>query len=80
MSVFEPNSRNLREILIFCFHLMKTVAEAHQHFRSYGEVKKCIDSWIAPKDASYFRDGIRHLPERWKKVVTVTSNGEYFES
>ena len=51
---------------------------AHQHFRSYEEVKKWIDSWIASKDASFFRDGIRQLPERWKQVVA--SNGQYFES
>ena len=30
MSVFEPNSRNLREILIFCFHLKKITAEANR--------------------------------------------------
>ena len=30
MSVFEPNSRHLREILIFCFHLKKTAADAHR--------------------------------------------------
>ena len=28
----------------------------HQHFRSYEEVKKWIDSWIVLKDASFFRD------------------------
>ena len=37
---------------------------AHQHFRSYEEVKKWIDTWIASKDASFFRDGIRQLPEK----------------
>ena len=38
MSVFEPNSRYLREVSIFCFHLKKTVAEAHQMLLStYGE-------------------------------------------
>ena len=42
---------------------------AHHHFRSYEEVKKWIDSRIASKDASFFRDGIRKLPERWEKVV-----------
>ena len=30
MSVFEPNSRHLREVLIFCFHLKKTAADAHR--------------------------------------------------
>ena len=51
---------------------------AHQHFRTYEEVKKWIDSWIALKDAPFFRDGIRKLTERWKKVVA--SDGQYFES
>ena len=32
----------------------------HQHFRSYGDIKK----WIASKDASFFRNGILQLPER----------------
>ena len=30
MSVFKQNSRHLRGVLIFCFHLKKTAAEAHQ--------------------------------------------------
>ena len=51
---------------------------AHQNFRSYEEVKKWIDSWMASKDASFFRDDIRQLPGRWKKVVA--SDGPYFES
>ena len=38
MSVFEPDSRNLREVLIFCFHLKKTAAEAHRMLSStYSE-------------------------------------------
>ena len=49
---------------------------AHQQFRFYEEVKKWIDSWITSKDASYFRDGIKKLPERWEKVVI--SDGQYF--
>ena len=30
MSVYEPNSRHLREVLIFCFNMKKSVAEAHR--------------------------------------------------
>ena len=38
MSVFELNSRNLREVLIFCFHVKETAAEAHRMLsRTYGE-------------------------------------------
>ena len=41
------------------------------------EVKKWIESWIDSTNASLIRDGIRDLPERWKKVVA--SDGQYFE-
>ena len=38
MSDFEPNSRNLREVLMFCFHWKKTAAEAHRMLSStYSE-------------------------------------------
>ena len=38
MSVLEPNSHNLREVLIFCIHLKKIAAEAHRMLSStYGE-------------------------------------------
>ena len=38
MSVFEPNSGHLRKILIFCFYLKKTAAEAYRMLAStYGE-------------------------------------------
>ena len=38
MSVFEPNSRHLREVLIFSFRLKKTAADAYLMLSStYGE-------------------------------------------
>ena len=30
MSVYELNSRHLREVLIFCFNMKKSAAETHQ--------------------------------------------------
>ncbi|EGI66633.1 Mariner Mos1 transposase [Acromyrmex echinatior] len=30
MSIYEPNSHHLREILIFCFNMKKSAAEAHR--------------------------------------------------
>ena len=30
MSVYEPNSRYLQEVLIFCFNMKKSAAEAHR--------------------------------------------------
>ena len=62
---------------VYNLFLLMTHGLAHQHFRSYEEVKKWIDLWIASKDAPFFRDGIRKLPERWEKVVI--SDGQYFD-
>ena len=61
------------------YHLFRSMTHglAEQHFRSYEETKKWVDSWIASKPTSFFRDGIRKLPERWEKVVA--SDGQYFE-
>ena len=39
MSVYEPNSRYLREVLIFCFNMKKSAAEAHRMLsNTYGEL------------------------------------------
>ena len=38
MSVYEPNSRHLREVLIFCFNMKKSAAEAHRMLsNTHGE-------------------------------------------
>ncbi|GFY29007.1 mariner Mos1 transposase [Trichonephila clavipes] len=38
MSAYEPNSRYLREVLIFCFNMKKSAAEAHRMLsNTYGE-------------------------------------------
>ena len=50
MSVFEPNSRHLREVFIFCLHLKKTAAETHRMLLStYGEAalsRKTCRQWF----------------------------------
>ena len=50
---------------------------ADRQFRSYEDIEKCLDSWIASKDEHFYRDGIRALPERWAKVVA--NDGQYTE-
>ena len=50
---------------------------ADQQFRSYEDIEKRLDSWIASKDEHFYHDGIRALPERWAKVVA--NDGQYFE-
>ncbi|GFU85837.1 mariner Mos1 transposase [Trichonephila clavipes] len=38
MSAYEANSRHLREVLIFCFNMKKSAAEAHRMLsNTYGE-------------------------------------------
>ncbi|KYN10906.1 hypothetical protein ALC57_16944 [Trachymyrmex cornetzi] len=81
MSVYEPNSRHLREVLIFCFNMKKPAA--HQMLsNTYGEAaiseRTCSIRGSLQKMTSFFRRGIRTLPERWEKVVA--SDGQYFES
>ena len=51
------------------YHLFRSMAHrpAHQHFRFNEEVKKWIDSWMASKDASFFRDGIRQFQKDRRK-------------
>ncbi|KAG5314418.1 MOS1T transposase, partial [Pseudoatta argentina] len=61
------------------FPLFRSMAHglADRRFHSYEEAQKWIDSWIAPKDMSFFRRGIHVLPERWEKVVS--SDGQYLK-
>ena len=47
-----------------------------QHFNSYEDIEKWLDSWIASKDEHFYRNGIRALSERWAKVVA--NDGQYF--
>ena len=42
---------------------------ADQQFRSYEDIEKCLDSWIASKYGHFYHNGIRALSERWAKVV-----------
>ena len=58
MSDFVPNNRHLQEVLIFFFHLKKTVAEAHRELQKvYGDVAlsktTCRDYFIRFKDGDF---------------------------
>ena len=50
---------------------------ADQQFRSYEDIEKWLDSWIASKDEHFYRNGIRALPERWANVVA--NDGQHFK-
>jgi len=40
-----------------------------------AEIENWLQNWIASIDESFFRDGIRKLPERWEKIGC---DGQYF--
>ena len=60
----------------YLFRLMSH-ALAEERFQSFEDIKKWVDSWIASKDEEFFRNGIRELPEKWRKVIA--SDGQYFQ-
>ncbi|UYV69576.1 hypothetical protein LAZ67_6004006 [Cordylochernes scorpioides] len=39
-----------------------------EHFSNNDDVKKWINKWIAAKEPAFLSNGIRQLPERWKKM------------
>ena len=49
------------------YYLFRSMAHglANQQFRSYEDIEKCLDSWIASKGEHFYRIGIQALPERW---------------
>ncbi|EGI60747.1 Mariner Mos1 transposase [Acromyrmex echinatior] len=50
MSVYKPNFRHLREVLIFCFNMKKSAAEVHPMLsNTYGEAaisKRTCREWF----------------------------------
>jgi len=65
-------TRILRTLLLL---IVPKDAASHR-FTSFVEIENWLQNWIASKDESFFRDGIRKLPERWENVVG--SDGQYF--
>lgn len=61
------------------YHLFRSMAHglSSQHFKTYGEIEKWVNEWIALKDESFFRKGIQQLPVRWEKIIA--NDGKYFD-
>ncbi|KAL3270123.1 hypothetical protein HHI36_009181 [Cryptolaemus montrouzieri] len=71
MSDFVPNNRHLREVLIFLFHSMKMVAEAHRELQKvYGDAAlcetTCPDWFRRSKNGDFDVDDRPH--ERWPRI------------
>ena len=62
-----PHSPYFPDIALSDYYLFRSMAHGliEQQFRSYEDIEKCLDSWIASKDEHFYRNGIRALPERW---------------
>lgn len=73
-----PHAANSPDLLPTDFHFFKRLQDtlAEQRFSNVFDLNKFIDNFIASKTAAFFRDGIRELPDRWKKVID--NNGKYF--
>ena len=74
-----PHSPYSPDITPSDYYLFRSMVHslADHQFRSYEDIEKWLDSWIASKDEYFYRNGIRALPERWAKVVA--NDEQYLE-
>ncbi|CAK9801295.1 Mariner Mos1 transposase [Anthophora quadrimaculata] len=61
------------------YHLFRSLQHhlTDTEFKTIEDVQKHLDQYIASKPPSFYREGIRNLPNKWRKVIE--SNGEYFD-
>jgi len=71
-----PYSPDIAPSDLWLFRRMQHDLAGHR-FTYFAEIENWLQTWITSKDETFFRDGIRKLPERWEKVVT--SDGRYFD-
>ena len=71
-----PYSPDLAPSDFYLFSPMKSVLQGHTYCNE-KDVMKVIEDWFREKPESFFADGIKKLPERWRRCVA--HNGEYFE-
>ncbi|GFU73310.1 solute carrier family 23 member 1 [Trichonephila clavipes] len=65
MSAYEPNSRHLWEVLIVCFNMKKSVAEAHRMLsNTYGEA--AISARTCREWFQRFKNRDFDVEDQWK--------------
>jgi len=65
--MFYRTRRILRTLLLLIIGCSKGCSKSPVHF--FRRNRKLAPKLDRPKDESFFRNGIRKLPERWVKVV-----------
>jgi len=61
--LYPPYSSDIAPSDYWLFRRMQHDLKSHR-FTSFAEIENWLQNWIASKDESFFRDGIRKLPER----------------
>lgn len=61
------------------FHLFSPLKEflSGHKFRDNDELITTVQNWIRTQPKNFFENGIRKLPERWRKCIAV--EGDYVE-
>ena len=61
------------------FHLFRKMQNelSDVRFKTFKEVQKWVDDFLALQDETFFVKGIRELPKRWLKVIE--SDGDCFD-
>lgn len=61
------------------YHLFRSLQHSlsGNTFNSKQDVQKHLDDYFASKPQSFYRDGIRSLPDKWQKVID--KDGNYFD-
>ena len=63
------------------YYMFRSMAHGlpDQQFRSYEDIEKWLDSWIALKHEYFHRNSIRALPEKWS-IVSNFATFYFFEN
>lgn len=61
------------------FHLFRSMQHelAGCRFKNVDQIRDFVKNYLASKPISFYRSGIRQLPERWQKVIS--NNGYYVD-
>jgi histone-lysine N-methyltransferase SETMAR len=71
-----PYSPDLAPSDFYLFSPLKSALRG-KIFNGVEEIQEVVDAWLDNKPRNFFADGIRKLPDRWRKCVL--QNGAYFE-